>query len=384
MSLLSKTGRCVGRWLLPLALIAVAPFWLVDASAEAASTPTVFVSDEVFAPNSSSSCSGQSASSATGIALRTAVEAQDDSWRAAALSDGITGFSTLEFPVPVNPNEVDSQPTVMVVPGANLSVGASKRDVSPAVRDSLVPNSFGIADVTNYRDPYTPARGTSASASTLQECAPRPQWLYDGVGLPQPRMWNTLGGDGGTLDASLFEFSRPVDSFGAWFGDVETRTDGEGVPAVLKLFDVDGNVLYVGPIDTSTANQAATCGGTGTLGCGNKATRWIGFHGLDSEVSSMLVVVGDDDSCLSVSACEGLTEHLSWIGATVGLKLAELVVDKSAPEGPHVVGSQYSYTIAVENIGDEAASSVVMDDAVPDGLTVVSASGVGVWCRMDL
>lgn len=97
----------------------------------------------------------------------------------------------------------------------------------------------------------------------------------------------------------------------------------------------------------------------------------------------MVVIVGDDDSCSSTSSCEGLTEHLTWIGATVGLNPAELTIDKSAPAEPHVVGVQFSYTIAVENVGDVAASSVTMTDTVPDGLSIVSAAGIGWTCGVS-
>ena len=46
----------------------------------------------------------------------------------------------------------------------------------------------------------------------------------------------------------LFEFSEPVDNFGAWFGDLESRTDGEGETAYLKLYDENGDVLSVEPL----------------------------------------------------------------------------------------------------------------------------------------
>ena len=374
------------------AVVFGAVLFVLSPSATAASTPMVYVSDEVFAPTSATSCSGQSRTSAAGIALRTAVAAQDGPWRAAAVADGATSFVLITSPASINPNEVDVQPTPITVPGANLVVGVSKRNVTPAERDSLAPASIGSADAISYRDPYAPAWGTSGSASTLQDCAPRPQWLYDGLALPQPRMWNTVGGDGGTLDASYFEFSRPIDSFGAWFGDIETRTDGEGEAAALKLFDSGGNVVYSGPIGTSTVDQANGCGGaaqgTDQVGCGNQGTRWIGFSGLDAEVASMLVVVGDDDTCNPslpnsvATACNGLTEHLSWVGATVALRPAELEIKKSTPAGPHAISDQFDYTIDVENVGDQPATSVAVSDSVPSGFDVVSADGVGWTCAV--
>lgn len=314
-----------------VALLALMAQFVVPTNASAqVAMSGIFVSNEIFAPNTSTSCSGQSASSAAGATLRTAVAAQDDAWRAATAAAGATSWVLVEVPVPTNNNYVDTHPTAVAVPGTGgLTVSVSKRDVSVAQRDSLAPSSFGTLDIAGYRDPYTPAWGTSGSASTLQDCATRPLELYDGVAMPQPRMWNAISGDGSTLDSAYFEFSAPVDSFGAWFGDLETRTDGEGVAAHLKLFAADGTVLYSGVIPTSTADQTNDCGGPNQgsdgVGCGNQATRWIGFHQVGAQVSSMLVVVGDDDTCNAAlpnavdTDCRGFTEHLSFIGATVAV-----------------------------------------------------------------
>ena len=88
----------------------------------------------------------------------------------------------------------------------------------------------------------------------------------------------------------------------------------------MKLFNTSGSVIWEGPVGGEIADDTQ-CGGTGdtdALACGNQGTRWVGFVAPAGEnVSSMLVTVGDDDSCAQVAAaqCGGGTEHLSFVGA---------------------------------------------------------------------
>ena len=273
----------------------------------AGAVPTLTISDEVASTNTS--CSDPSSS------IRDLAELTDDAWRADVNAGGYTEIAVGVVPDPAGSSDTPTNvPATVVFPGSSVTASVWKKDITPTERDSLSPASWGTDDSPTYRDPYYP---TSAS---LQDCAPRPSSLYDTAG--QPRYWNAVGGDGANLDAAFFAFSEPVAAFGAWFGDVETRTDGQGVTAYVKLFDVDGNVLSLTPIPTSTPDQSL-CGGPQSsdyIGCGNQSTRWIGFQSSNAEVAYMMVVVGEDDSCdLYPSDCDGNTEHLSWIGPTLAL-----------------------------------------------------------------
>ncbi|MCB0973815.1 MAG: hypothetical protein KDB86_04545 [Actinobacteria bacterium] len=273
----------------------------------AGAVPTLTISDEVASTNTS--CSDPSSS------IRDLAELTDDAWRADVNAGGYTEIAVGVVPDPAGSSDTPTNvPATVVFPGSSVTASVWKKDITPTERDSLSPASWGTDDSPTYRDPYYP---TSAS---LQDCAPRPSSLYDTAG--QPRYWNAVGGDGANLDAAFFAFSEPVAAFGAWFGDVETRTDGQGVTAYVKLFDVDGNVLSLTPIPTSTPDQSL-CGGPQSsdyIGCGNQSTRWIGFQSSNAEVAYMMVVVGEDDSCdLYPSDCDGNTEHLSWIGPTLAV-----------------------------------------------------------------
>jgi hypothetical protein len=156
-----------------------------------------------------------------------------------------------------------------------------------------------------------------SSGDTLQGGSPRPTGLYNS-GNQEP-FWNENSGSSSSRNAVLFTFSQPVGAFGAWFGDLETRTDGKGKPAEIRLFNEAGDLLKKEELSTSTLDQSA-CGSSSFKGCGNKTTRWLGFISSQSLVKEMLVIVGDDDSPESGVDSQGFTEHFSFIGPTVGIK----------------------------------------------------------------
>lgn len=175
----------------------------------------------------------------------------------------------------------------------------------------------------------------------LQANSPRPASLYDSTN--QPSYWTEFGSSGSNdnkRNAIRFTFAQPVKSFGAWFGDVETRSDGDGTlpppagdgtVAILRLLDADGDRIgadipiapsevYNGNPPTSSIINQESCGASNTtIGCGNQSTRWIGF--IDNnpvpQVSQVLVIVGDDDSISGQNDGDG--EHLSFIGANVAV-----------------------------------------------------------------
>lgn len=369
----------------------------------ASAATNLFISAEVFA--SATNCTGQGA---VAEPLRIAVDAQDDAWQTGAAAVGASEVHMVDVPTPASGSYVDAHPTPMTFGASGVSMEVSHRQITAAqslsnANRSDAANSDGDVEPAGYRDPYTPAWGSTTSSRTLQDCAPRPQSLYDGVAQPQPRFWNALYGASTDLNAVVIEFPQPVRAFGAWFGDLETRTDGEGATGRVKLFDAAGDVISNEPIPTSTTDQANGCGGsdTGTdqLGCGNQATRWIGFTETEPTVAAMLVVVGDDDSCnpglphaVSLGDCDGNTERLSWIGATVGVAPAALTVAKNGPTDPQYPGASVEFTIQVTNPSDVALDSATVADPLPAGLALndhdapgwtCSTTAVSVDCSLD-
>jgi len=150
------------------------------------------------------------------------------------------------------------------------------------------------------------------NASTLQDSAPYP------YSLTWTRMWSeTAWWSSSARNALRVDILTWVMWFWAWFGDLETRTDGEWVWAEIQLFS-SGTMIASTIISPTTWDQS-WCGWDGSSAspsaCGNKTTRRIWFL-LDSleSVDSVLVIVWDDDDAQDGWTDDGNTEHLSMIG----------------------------------------------------------------------
>jgi trimeric autotransporter adhesin len=179
-------------------------------------------------------------------------------------------------------------------------------------------------------DPSTDCTGTVNSGSppqlsnsiTLQSSSPRPASLYSNPATSS--YWNETSGSNADRNGVLFTFSRPVSAFGAWFGDLETRTIGGGTPAILRLLDRDGkrigtDILVV-PNDISNGGAFSplaqtTCGGANA--CGKNSTRWVGFVDPSARVKQVLVIVGDNDTTGGTADTTGKNESLSFIGVNL-------------------------------------------------------------------
>ena len=110
------------------------------------------------------------------------------------------------------------------------------------------------------------------------------------------------------------------------------------------------------------AIDQSLCGGASAttddhLGCGNQATRWLGFTSPDAEVAQMLVVVGDDDDAADTSRNEGFTENLSFMGPTLAEDDGQLALRKSADRATAAPGERVTYTLTAKNIGDRDVRS---------------------------
>lgn len=335
--------------------------------------PTIYISDEVGSNNSFS---------------RSQVDEQDDDWRNAATIVGAGNFT--QNVIPTGSNEAIS-PTAypLMTTATGITVDVSLRDITDA--ELALANPLGTAATGNP---------SLSSSNTLQGSAPRPASLYDTSG--QSRFWNELTGSSSSRNGVLFTFSEPLSAFGAWFGDLETRTDGNGVPALVRLLDANGNRIGDDIVIPSSTEDQSQCVGS-FRGCGNRTTRWIGFVDPDAQVQQMLVIVGDDDF-----GDDGYTEHLSFIGATVGevaaaslrpelilvkritaingVDFTEVVDDPSSTNDNHpnwpisflrgvidgglvLPGDEVEYTIYFLSSGSRSMTNVSICDLVPENTT---------------
>ncbi len=227
------------------------------------------------------------------------------------------------------------------------------------------------------------------STQQLQDCAPKPTRLVstaEGGPLATPTAyWNVSGFgsalDGATRDSVLFTFSEPIDNFGAWFGDLETRSDdvggGDGgALGYLKLYDAAGAVLAVQPIvpNVQTPIDPGTtpfgCGGSSSAdpsACGNHGTRFLGFTWDTPDVAAFQVIVGDDDNCDNVPTdCDGTSERLSFIGPSYAFDNPQLTFDKVVINDNFGTGvpADFTFELITDPNGSPATSTHVAGDTV--------------------
>ncbi len=295
-------------------LICVGPASAAPAAPLAVAT---YVSDDVGGTNNTTN--------------RATVDTLDDVWRSTATAAGASGFQQIAL------SGATDDPKTIWTSSGGFTVQASNREMNNT--DLTTANSIGTQN----------GAYDLSNSSTLQDSALRPASLY--VEGAQPLFWNQTGGSTSTRNAILFTFSAPITAFGAWFGDLETRTDGSGVAAILRLLDGNGNRIGSDlTVTTSTASQSS-CGGS-FVGCGNSTTKWIGFIADSSTpVKQMLIVVGDDDS-----GGNALAERISFIGATVALgagsePLAVALAALAAAATPSGVTLAWETVSEVDNAG---------------------------------
>ncbi len=300
-----------------------------------------------------------------GLAARADVSLLNSAWQGSVTANG----GTAQAPAVLPSGTITSLPaaadgTTTVVTRTRYSTAASPVFVGPS---------------SNQGTGTCVANGATAGAG-LQGGAPRPTALIGGSATcPNGFAYGESGGVGEntTRDAVEFTFSRPILGFGAWFGDLETRTDGQGVAAVVRLFGVGGvllsdQVIVPGP----TYLPQSLCGGTYT-GCGNNTTRWVGFVADPAApVVRMVVIVGDDDA-----GGDATGEGMSFIGPTFDLSTASLALSKTADpladtngDGRIGAGDIISYRFVVTNTGTLAVSSVAITDPQATGLSCPSGS----------
>ncbi len=312
-----------------------------------------------------------------GVANRNAAISLDDDWRAAA---GTAGFDSFQPWIETGPDIPITSPYQLLSTATGASV-----DVQVSSLDML--------DINDCLGTVTSSAIQLSDSNSLQDRAPRPNAtsadptpdLYDLAN--QPRFWTQTGGDGASRNAVLFEFSSPVGAFGAWFADLETRTDG-GVPAILRLLDSEGDPIGEDQIiepDSSFFTTQSDCGGLNSsdiTGCGNSTTRWIGFVDPLARVSKMVVIVGDDDA-----GDDGYSERMSFIGATLAATSSSpnlLLVKRITAIGNSSLENPNDGTVLNDVINDGIANSSDDHSSWPDSYLVGALDGGAVQPATDV
>ena len=331
---------------------------------------TAIIGDEVYG------LAGPSPVNCTALAYinaRAELDAQRDAWIATATGEIVSGValgSSLPGPAgtPVNTPLLFAQPD-------GFSVSATPVDLLTSYGFNSGSNNPGTPSFANVQINGSP------SGCTMQDNAPKAS--SSAAGDFYFNQLNNLSG----LNAVRFTFSTPVQAFGAFFGDLETSY--RGTTAFMRLLDANGALIADLPINSTlglaggVVAENAQCSQTnvpgvdvaaqGLLpGCGNAATRWVGFVS-SLPVAQALVVVGDNDP---LPGGRGRSERLSFMGPTVvrALPAADIHIRKYAPVSV-TAGVPFNYTIVVSNSSAALAAGVVITDVAPTGMTFNAVTG---------
>lgn len=226
-----------------------------------------------------------------GGAARTTVDTFDDAWRSGVTAANLgNSFFTASNTVTPQSNVTVPQTNAFNIFALNISY--DYRDIPLDFRTTARPCAGSQIATVGERVAFL----SKNNAMQTSQDAPRPASLYSTAN--QPLVYDEIEASSqpnriNTANAVLFTFSTPVKAFGAWFGDVETRTTGGGNPAVVRFLDSSGNRIGSDVLIQPRTTSQASCGNSAT-GCGNQTTRWIGFADTNAtaRVKQMVVIVG--------------------------------------------------------------------------------------------
>ncbi|SIT88352.1 hypothetical protein [Microbacterium sp. RU33B] len=291
------------------------------------------------------------------VAARLAASALRDPWSAALTARGAAP------PAP----SILAGPVGTPVTGVLLTAADG---TTAAVQRARYSTDASPVFVANSPNPGTAV--CTGAGLTLQGGAPRPSVILGNTGCTNGNgfAFTSFGGAGEntTRDALDFTFSRPVLGFGAWFADLETRTDGAGIPALLRLYDSAGVLLSEQTI--APVGSQAGCGGD-IAACGNNTTRWVGFVAdTATPVSRMVVIVGDNEL-----AGGAVNVGFGFIGPSLVTDRAGIALTVAAPTGPVALGDVIAYDLALANTGTVTVTGAAV---TADGPASLSCPGTDV------
>jgi uncharacterized repeat protein (TIGR01451 family) len=154
-------------------------------------------------------------------------------------------------------------------------------------------------------------------------------------------------------------------------------TVADTLPAAITLQSASGTNW------SCTGVSALSCTYTGTIAAGGSTTLTLNVTvaaGAANANNSATASGGGDPTCPAASRCTGTT--------TVPVNpSADIAVSKSVDNASPNVGENVTFTVTVTNNGPNNASGVAISDALPSGVSFVSAtpsqgtynSGTGLW-----
>ena len=275
-------------------------------------------------------------------------------------------FGTLPGGVVCTPPGVGSQTFTCTIPTGMLEVSdaAVAIPVNVTVPSTTVPGSYTNKVIVSSSDDVAPCTVTADDIT----CDPADTNNYSQVVTPVATkadlaIVKTAPAEG--VAGENVSYSLAVSNLGP-SSAVDVVVD-DALPSGLTLVSADGTGW-----DCSSSTSAAVHCTRSTLGVGPAPVITVVAHvapDVTGKVTNCATVTDTFSPDTNDTSCDDTTIH----------SVADLAIVKTAPaEG--VAGENVSYSLAVSNLGPSSAVDVVVDDALPSGLTLVSADGTGWDC----
>ncbi len=166
--------------------------------------------------------------------------------------------------------------------------------------------------------------------------------------------------------------------------DLAVRNNGPSLsPATVTVTDtLPAGMSYAGFAGTawscSAAAQLVTCDLTGSLAAGTDAPALSITADVAPDAGPATL---DNRASVAGPLADPNPDNNAAVDPTVVVDRANLTVAKSVTSAnPATAGQQATFEIVVHNDGPSVADTIVMTDALPAGLTLVSATGSGWTC----
>jgi uncharacterized repeat protein (TIGR01451 family) len=169
----------------------------------------------------------------------------------------------------------------------------------------------------------------------------------------------------------------PVDLNAALTYTLMVTNNGPNAAGSVVLTDpLPAGVAFVSAMTTQGACMAA--GGTVTCNLGS-----IAMGGLVTVTINTTVTAGGiltNTATVTTADADTNNTNNSATAMTTVRGVADLAIAKSASPDPVTVGNALTYTVTVTNLGPNAATSLVITDTLPAGVTLISATVPGGTC----
>ena len=233
---------------------------------------------------------------------------------------------------------------------ANVQLGTGRSDSS----------SGGWALVVAYGDPAAPSRNLS---------------VFDGM--------QTVTGSG-TVTIPLSGFQTPLTGpvtstvgLVAYEGDLGTRGDGAAIQGGSGAFTALSNAVNPGPPATSASNSNvfnSTISNAGAL-VTSRTPSFQNNLGYDADLFSTTGVLGNNQSSTQVRlSTSGDAYQPGVVTIATDLYAPRITATKTVAPTTASLGNTLTYTVAVQNTGQDGATGSTFTDAIPDGTVFVPGS----------